>query len=264
MAQGQSTPDRHPTVHPTSDSNIATNRENDIFVIEDQESPDQFLRRLAQSNKRKRIGSPEIEDVATKQESMTITKARLVLDIFIVLSNLCEKLANNIDRNTKKEIKDISVRLSRKTAKLTKIELWDWLEQIVDSSIETWKNPTKEHTERATQTEPLDNSNKDSRDQGTQCTLTDDQPAFPDKTPDNAEELKALLDRNMVQPHDTSNRKSVNAQRQTRHRFNADRQRTADGHRNLQNHRRPRARITRNRYDEIKPGMRQPFDSISK
>lgn len=192
LEQAQSTPDHQPATDP----NKTTNRENDIFVIEDQESPDQFLRRLAQSNKRKRFGSPEIEDVVTKQESMTITKAKRVLDGFVVLSNLCEKLANNIDRNTKKEIKDISVKLSRKAAKLTKIEMWDWLEQIVDNSIETWKNPSKEHAEQATQTEPFDSANKDSRDQETQCELADDLSAVPDKTPDNPEQLRTLLERN--------------------------------------------------------------------
>lgn len=95
LIQSQSTPDRQPALQSIMVPNKTTNRENDIFVIEDQESPDQFLRRLAQSNKRKRIGSPEIEDVVTKQESMTITKARLVLDGFVALSNLCEKLANS-------------------------------------------------------------------------------------------------------------------------------------------------------------------------
>lgn len=76
--------------------------------------------------------------------------------------------------------------------------MWDWLEQIVDNSIETWKNPAKNYAERATQTEPSD-ANKDSQDQETQCTLTNNLPEFPDKTPENAEDLKALLECNWIE-----------------------------------------------------------------
>jgi len=206
--QAQATPDRQPTTAAKSATDIKKTLENDIFVIEDQESPDQFLRRLACSNKRKRLSSPGNEDVGAKQNCQAISKARSILDGFVVISKLCEKLADNIDRNTKKEIKDISIRLTRKIAKLNQIEMWDWLEKIVDDSIESWKNPgpateqAKPATvEQSTQTDPLELYNKRSGiNEDDEMDDTDDNHYTVGLVqPNTGEELKVVLKENWTE-----------------------------------------------------------------
>jgi len=165
VVQAQAIPDRQPTTATTPGTT-----DNDIFVIESPESPDQFLRRLARSAKRKRIYSPGTEntDIRTSDISDTaISKTKAILDAFTEVAKLCETLSKNVDRNTKREIKDISIKLKRKTAQLNKIEMWDWLEEIVDGVIQTWKKPIPT-AQQSTQTELAKVTKKETRSFGTQ------------------------------------------------------------------------------------------------
>lgn len=114
-------------------------RENDVILVTDENSPDhQFLRQLA---KRKRENTPENE---RRNSIDSITKTRNILDGIAQINKLCESLAKNIDKNTKRDIKDISQKLTRKIGILNKKETWTWLHDILDNAIETWKAPTSE------------------------------------------------------------------------------------------------------------------------
>lgn len=128
------------------------------------------------------------------------------MDGFTEIAKLADKLSKNIDRNTKKEIKDLSIQLTRKTAELNQIEMWDWLEEIVDNSIETWSHPcplTEKTgpatvTDQCTQTEPDGNGNiKIPNKRDTETQTEDDtmkaarlrQQIHEDLTPQNLEDL---------------------------------------------------------------------------
>lgn len=70
-------------------------RENDVILVTDENSPDhQFLRQLA---KRKRENTPENE---RRNSIDSITKTRNILDGIAQIDKLCESLAKNIDKNT--------------------------------------------------------------------------------------------------------------------------------------------------------------------
>lgn len=171
----------------TYDVKPSGSSENDIFVIEDQDSPDQFLRRLAQASKRKRVDSPQSatgDPTFQDQGCITISKAKSILSSFTELAKLTEKLAQSIDRNTKKEITELSLKLTRKTAKLNNMDMWDWLEEIVDKSIESWNQPPAPTVDQSTQTEE-------------HITAEDDQSYTQDLTaPGTTDELSAALEKN--------------------------------------------------------------------
>lgn len=119
------------------------NRENDVILVTDENSPDhQFLRQLA---KRKRENTPENE---RRNPIDSITKTRYIRDGIAQINKLCESLAKNIDKNTKPDIKDISQKLTRKIGILNKKETWTWLHDILDNAIETWKAPKLESVNR--------------------------------------------------------------------------------------------------------------------
>jgi len=91
--QAQATPDRQSTtaakpMFHAGEPNMTT--ENDIFTIEDQDSTDQLLRRLAQASKRKRLDSPESAEGGFGPLDRTIKKAKSILDGFTVIAKLAE------------------------------------------------------------------------------------------------------------------------------------------------------------------------------